>query len=172
MFGHRESEDFDFFMSSDFDTGELFRACLEHFPLQHVEKILESENTLWITVDRVKMSFFTLKNPLLESLIHTPYFDMASLRDIAAMKLWAVQQRATQKDYIDLVYIIREIGLTELLESFQEKYGDIIAGSLLLKSLIYFDDVSEVGIKMLRKDYSWRNIQKELENIVKEYMKK
>lgn len=95
IFGHRESEDFDFFVSSDFDTEELFSFCQSHFSDKHIEKILESENTLWITVDSIKISFFTLKSPILEPYIETPYFDIASIRDIGAMKLWAIQHRAT-----------------------------------------------------------------------------
>jgi hypothetical protein len=48
---------------------------------------LISENTLWITVDGVKLSFFMLSRPLIESLIITDYVDLASIRDIAAMKM-------------------------------------------------------------------------------------
>ncbi len=171
IFGHRESEDFDFFMNADFDTEELFSFCQSHFSNRHIEKILESENTLWITVDNIKLSFFTLKSPILEPYIETPYFDIASIRDIGTMKLWAIQHRATQKDYIDLVYIIRAIWIVSLLKSFEEKYGNIIAESLLLKSLIYFDDVNNVGIKMLTENYDWKEIRSELEKVVKKYMK-
>lgn len=88
------------------------------------------------------------------------------------MKLWAIQQRATQKDYIDILSIIREIWLSRVLECFREKYGDIISESLLIKSIIYFDDVDRLEIKMIAWDsYDWKDIQNELIKEVKKYMK-
>lgn len=168
MFGHRESEDFDFFASEDFDPQELFSFCQSHFPDRQIENILEAENTLWITVDTIKMSFFVLKRPMLEPLIETSYFNMASVRDIGAMKLAAIQHRATVKDYIDIAYILRTIGLDVLTRDFREKYGEIIAKPQLLKSLIYFADINTDWVKMLTQDYSWSQIQRELEKKVKE----
>jgi hypothetical protein len=50
-------------------------------------QILISENTLWITVDKIKISFFMLSNPLIEPVIKSDYLDIASIRDIAAMKI-------------------------------------------------------------------------------------
>jgi predicted nucleotidyltransferase component of viral defense system len=31
------------------------------------------------------------------------------MEDIGAMKLWAIQNRATSKDYVDLYYLIKTI---------------------------------------------------------------
>lgn len=169
MFGHRESEDFDFFTNEDFDPRELFVFCQKHFPGRHIENILEAENTLWITVDAIKISFFTLKTPMLEPCINTHYFDLASVRDIAAMKLGAIQHRATRKDYVDIAYILRTIDLGMLLQDFRDKYGDVIAETRLLKSLVYFADVEDGGIKMLSNNSNWSQIQEELKEAVKKY---
>jgi len=168
IFGHRESEDFDFFTGEDFDPWELFSFCQNHFPGRQVENILEAENTLWITVDAIKMSFFVLKRPMLEPLIETPYFNIASVRDIGVMKLAAIQHRATIKDYIDIAYILRTIELDLLIKDFKDKYGEIIAKPQLLKSLIYFADINIDWVRMLTDNYNWNQIQKELEKRVKE----
>jgi Nucleotidyl transferase AbiEii toxin, Type IV TA system len=87
IYGHRESEDFDFFSHDVFDPHELFLICCSHFSGRQIMQTLISENTLWITVDGVKLSFFMLSRPLIESLIITDYMDLASIRDIAAMKM-------------------------------------------------------------------------------------
>ena len=87
IFEHRESEDFDFFVGSNFSTEELFSFCQKLFIGRKIEKILDSKNTLWITVDEVKLSFFTLEAPILQPFIKTQYFDIASIYDIGAMKL-------------------------------------------------------------------------------------
>jgi predicted nucleotidyltransferase component of viral defense system len=108
----------------------------------------------------VKLSFFTLSRPLLEPLIITEYLDIASLRDITAMKMGAIQGRATEKDYIDLAHILDTLSIADLLSTFREKYGDIISESILLKSLVYFDDVIPASIRVLDETYTWENSQK------------
>ncbi len=167
IFGHRESIDFDFFCKNDFDTRTLFAFCQEIFEWKHIEKIMESKNTLWITIDAIKISFFTLKNELLEPLIHTEYIDIASVPDIAAMKLWAIQNRATNKDYIDLACIIDHIGLRNTLQSFSQKHGDIVSDSQLLKSLLYFEDIENEPLKLKKHQKNWEETKLYLQKIIK-----
>jgi len=38
------------------------------------------------------------------------------------MKLWAIQKRATNKDYVDLYYILQKISLKDLIDAFFQKY--------------------------------------------------
>jgi hypothetical protein len=38
------------------------------------------------------------------------------------MKLWAIQKRATNKDYVDLYFIFQKIGLSELIDKFYIKF--------------------------------------------------
>lgn len=128
---------------------------------------MESKNTLWITIDAIKISFFTLKNELLEPLIHTEYIDIASVPDIAAMKLWAIQNRATNKDYIDLACIIDHIGLRNTLQSFSQKHGDIVSDSQLLKSLLYFEDIENEPLKLKKHQKNWEETKLYLQKIIK-----
>lgn len=172
IYRHRESEDFDFFSPDGFDPQELFVLCCSHFSGMRVTQTLISENTLWVTVDGVKLSFFTLSRPLIEPLIITDYLDIASIRDIAAMKMWAIQARATEKDYIDLAHITDTLSIVDLLSVFREKYGDIISESILLKALVYFEDVIPAPIRIIDPRYSWENSKKILEKKVREYILK
>jgi len=55
IFWHRESMDFDFFISKDIDTKELFEKCLEIFFWYEVIKIYEEKNTLYILVKEIKI---------------------------------------------------------------------------------------------------------------------
>lgn len=172
LYGHRESEDFDFFCQTSFDPHRLFVECLSHFAGRKVVQILISENTLWITVDEIKISFFMLTNPLIEPLLTTEYLNIASIRDIAAMKMWAIQHRATEKDYIDLAHITDTLSVDDLFGVFREKYGDIISESILLKSLVYFEDVIPAPIRIIDPRYSWENSQEVLKKIVRDYIEK
>jgi hypothetical protein len=143
---------------------------MEHFTGRSIVQTLIADNTLWLSVDGVKLSFFTLKRPLISPLISTEYLDLASLRDIAAMKMGAIQGRATEKDYIDLAHITDTLSISDLFSAFREKYGDIISESILLKSLIYFDDVTPAPIRIIDTHYTWDNSKKILEEKVKRYI--
>jgi predicted nucleotidyltransferase component of viral defense system len=59
---------------------------------------------------------------LINNLIKTVFFDLANYKDIAAMKLWAIQKRATNKDYVDLYYILQKIDLEDLINCFFIKF--------------------------------------------------
>ncbi|MDA3840709.1 MAG: nucleotidyl transferase AbiEii/AbiGii toxin family protein [Patescibacteria group bacterium] len=139
--GHRDSVDFDFFKQGNIDTTELFTAIKEVFVDYKVLKIQEDKNTLTVLIDGdVKLSFFSYRYKLLKNLIEEDYLALASIEDIACMKLSAILSRATNKDYIDLYFIFKEHDFEEILDLCQKKFEDIDV-NLILKSLVYFDDI-------------------------------
>ena len=150
IFWHRESIDFDFFIESDIDTQKLFNKSLEIFQWFEIMKTFEEKNTLYLSVNWVKLSFFTFKHKNIKKVINTKYFNIFDIEDIWAMKLWAIQNRATNKDYVDLYYIINKIWLKTLLDDFELKFWKIVSNSYLLKSLCYFDDLTNE--KLILKD--------------------
>ena len=160
IFGHRQSIDFDFFISQDIDTSALFADCLQIFADQSVQKIFESHNTLYISVDGVKISFFAYHHPPIQALLESEYFQLYHIRDIAAMKLRAIQNRATNKDYVDLYYLIRELGLQQILQDFVQKFWPVVSESYLLKSLIYFEDLDNEPLVLTDQSLSFEDVQK------------
>ncbi|MDR3169883.1 MAG: nucleotidyl transferase AbiEii/AbiGii toxin family protein [Candidatus Peribacteria bacterium] len=63
-FGHRESVDFDFFTATPLVPEVLFEQCVNIFSPLPVQKTLTSENTLYILVNEIKISFMTYDYPL------------------------------------------------------------------------------------------------------------
>lgn len=167
IFWHRESIDFDFFIEKDLDTNDLFEKCLDIFEGFEIKKIFEEKNTLYITVNGVKISFFTYKYKNIWDFINNTYFNIASIEDIWAMKLWAIQNRATNKDYVDLYFIIKTIWLKNLINNFFKKFWWVVSDSYLLKSLIYFDDIIEDKLIIKDKNINFDFIKKWLEEFVK-----
>lgn len=141
--GHRDSVDFDFFSSSDLDTEKLFNEFTDVFQEYDLLKIQEEKNTLGILIDNdINLSFFTYRYPLLNPLINEDNLHIASLDDTACMKLSAITGRASNKDYIDLYFILQKRPLDELLILSAKKFKDIDT-NIILKSLIYFEDIEE-----------------------------
>lgn len=110
-------------------------------------KVQEEKNTLTVFIDdNIKLSFFTYNYKLLDKLINEPDFRIASILDIACMKLAAIVSRAANKDYIDLYFILQEIKLETVLDKLRLKMPELDA-NLVLKSLVYFKDVNKEPIK-------------------------
>ena len=140
--GHRDSADFDFFKEGEIDTQKLFNDLEDIFKEHHLLKIQEERNTLGLIVDdSIKLSFFGYKYKLIRELLREENLSLASLEDIGCMKLSAVTGRASNKDYIDLYYILQKVELRNLLAKAAEKFPDLDQ-NLILKSLVYFDDVN------------------------------
>lgn len=162
MFGHRESIDFDFFIPKNLDTIKLFEKCLDIFSWFEIIKTFEEKNTLYISVNWVKISFFTYNYENVSDIISTKYFNIYSVDDISAMKIWAIQNRATNKDYVDIYYIIREIWLEKVISNFFNKFWHVISKTYLLKSLVYFDDIINEPLILKDKNLSFEDIKKYL----------
>jgi hypothetical protein len=141
QFGHRDSVDFDFFTDKEVKMDSLFNGLKVNFEGRKLKKIQEDKDTLTILIDNnVKVSFFRYEYPLINNLIETDYFKIASIEDIGCMKCAAILSRSLLKDYIDLYFIIKRVGLKNLLNYCLKKFEDIDI-SLILKSLMYYDDM-------------------------------
>ncbi len=139
--GHRDSIDFDFFKEQSFDTEKLFAKLEQVFKNHKILKTQEEHNTLGVVVDEtIKISFMSYNYVLLKLLIESDYFPLASITDIGCMKLSAITSRSVLKDYVDLYFILKQISLREMIMLCETKFPNI-DGNLILKSLVYFDDV-------------------------------
>lgn len=139
--GHRDSVDFDFFKQDNIDTSKLFGKIKNIFHGYKILKIQEEKNTLTVLVDEnIKLSFFSYKYKLIKETRKEKCLSLASVEDIACMKLSAILSRATNKDYIDLYYIFKKYDFEKILNLCEKKFDDIDV-NLILKSLVYFDDV-------------------------------
>jgi Nucleotidyl transferase AbiEii toxin, Type IV TA system len=143
--GHRTSLDFDFFSSESFTEDEL----RDSIPFAHDAQVAQrAHNTLSLLLpefDDVRISFF---GGLTVNRITDPEFDdqqtilVASLDDIAAMKLAVITQRAAVRDYIDLAALLRcGLDLPRALASARAVYRHEFDPMLALKALSYFDDL-------------------------------
>lgn len=169
--GHRDSIDFDFFTDKPFLTNELYEKITRLFQGRQVVKTQEEKNTLSVLVDeKIKISFFAYQYKLIKPLIETEYFKIASIEDIALMKLSSITSRSVMKDYVDLYFILQKISLSELLGLVKEKFPSSDT-NLMLKSLVYFDDIVDEPVMYKHNhEIDFESIKKFIENAVKDYL--
>ena len=106
------------------------------------------------------MRFFQYRYDLLQPFTYWPdgNCNLASLDDLAAMKLVAIAQRGSRKDFIDMYVLIQQYKpLNELLSTYQKKYRtDNIAPVLM--GLSYFDDAEHEPDPALW-NVEWREVK-------------
>lgn len=166
--GHRDSVDFDFFTDKQINTQELYYRIMDIFKNHKIEKVQEEKNTLSVIIDsEIKLSFFHYPYQIIEKLVEDEYFRMASIIDIACMKLSAIVGRSVLKDYIDIYFILQQFDLNDILVVARRKMPDL-EENLILKSLIYFEDVTlDKIIFKNSKDVSFEKVKDFLIRIVK-----
>lgn len=102
--GHRVSVDFDFFTRKEFNE-KIFIQRLVKLPVKFQAERTERGTILGFT-DRTKFSLFYYDYPLLAKPREFLNINICDIRDIAPMKLAAISDRGTKRDFIDLYFII------------------------------------------------------------------
>ena len=125
-----------------------------------MELYSEDKDTINAGIDEILISFFTSGIPLLNGLLKYENISIASLVDVALMKLSAISGRGSKKDFIDLYFLLTQFKLSDLLEKFQVKYGRESSNIYhLLKSLVYFDDAENQPSPVMLKQVSWSEVK-------------
>jgi len=152
---HRESIDLDFFTQKDLDFLQY-----EHLIRPH-SILFRSKNKIHAEVEKVKISFFHYPYSLLQPLNRLNDISVAHLEDILCMKINAIINRGSRKDFTDVYFIMQELSLSpeKCIELFQTKYG-AYNPLVIHKSMTYFVDAdNEPELKML-KPVRWEEIKK------------
>ena len=168
--GHRQSIDFDWFRDQSLDDPHQYAGRLRRRGLAwQLEQA--APGTLHGTVDGVKVSFLYYQYPLIEERVTISGHSctMASLRDLGCMKLAAVAQRGSRKDFVDIWALVEHgFELSEMLAGYRKKYAtDDIAH--LLTSLTYFDDAELEPMPVMLIDIAWVDIRDAIRRWVKEF---
>ena len=158
--GHRNSIDIDLFGSKEID-GLIFKSF---FKSKEISLIQESKNILVLKVDNIKIDFVNYKYPLLDDISTIDNIRLASLKDIAAMKLSAIAGRGSKKDFVDLYYLLNYFTLEQMITFYNTKYND---GSefLVRKSLTYFEDADSEPMPRMMNDITWEDIKSHISKI-------
>ncbi len=140
---HRLSIDLDWFTENPMGDAMLLASRLQNVVALSISEV--GPGTLHALSDNVRLSFLEYRYPLLEPVTISPNFHapLASLADIACMKLSAVAQRGSRKDFIDVYTLVQRYSpLADLLALYQRKYElkDITS---VLYGLVYFDDAEK-----------------------------
>ena len=163
-FGHRRSRDLDFFTPAEFSVDQW---------RQKWEKELDFKmfNQDWQTLegeaDGVKLALFFYKYPLIKKTKIYKNIRVAELEDLASMKLEAIVNRGTKRDFIDIYYLIKKFGLKKVFAFYNRKHGNLGERELLLKkALIYFSETESDEMPDMLIATDWNEVKKYLEKTI------
>jgi len=142
--GHRRSIDFDLFSKKKFSNRSLLNKIIDLGG--HDEIIVDRQNELTLMIKKIKFTFFYYPYDIDYSQNFGYRIKMPDLLTLAAMKAFALGQRAKWKDYVDLYFIIKDhFSIGEI----SQKGKNIFDGfneKLFRSQLSYFDNINYAEI--------------------------
>lgn len=167
QYGHRMSVDLDFFGKIETDNIDIKEQ------LQDVGKlsvIKESRNINVFVIDGVKVDFINYPYQWIDEAVVDETVLLASPRDIAAMKVNAIEGRGSKKDFIDLYFLLQHYSIQDILGFYAKKYPEYSIFRALM-SLTYFEDAESQFMPQMFTNVSWEDIKNTLRKAVAEVSK-
>ena len=164
--GHRKSIDIDLFgnLSSDYDS-----LIDELKTLGEVVPLKNSKNIHSLLINEIKVDIVNYEYKWLSNKISADNIYLATIDDIAAMKLNAIIGRGSKKDFIDLFFILKDYSLATIMGFYTKKYNDGSA-FLVLKSLIYFEDAEIEEMPFMFNNITWQTVKDSIKKAHASYM--
>ncbi len=163
----RESFDFDFCVLDMFNSDVLIS---ELKSIGNIEVKQNQKGTVDVLLDGVQVSFFFYPNNLVDDIVNNneiPDLKMASILDIAAMKVAAIGGRGAKKDFFDLYNIMKKcnIDTEKLASAVIKKFGTNVNYVNMIMGLSYFEDAESEELPRTFVEYDWNTIKQFFINI-------
>lgn len=168
QYGHRQSVDLDFFGTPAANQDEL---------LEMVEKIgscrlrNRTKNILQLIVNGIMVDIVDYSQyPWIDDSVCLDGITLASPKDIAAMKINAIEGRGTKKDFVDIYQLLQHYSLDDLLTFYSQKYPNYSIFRALL-SLNYYDDAEQQAMPKMFISAGWEEMKEAISSAVNSYQR-
>ncbi len=139
--GHRQSIDFDMFSEEKFGNQSLLNKISAFGEPDEI--IVNRSGELTLIIKGVKLTFFNFPYKISFSENFGYKIKMPDILTLAAMKAFALGQRAKWKDYVDLYFILKDHHtIAEISQKGQEIFGNAFNEKLFRSQLAYFDGIN------------------------------
>ena len=164
--GHRKSIDIDLFTNKAFDP----KALANHLNAQYkAENTTVLGNAVFTWLEGVKTDLLAHQYPWIRPHTEAGGVRMASMEDIAAMKLHAIVQSGSRlKDYVDVFLLLERNSLDQMVAAYTAKYNDG-SPTVAKNALLYHHEIDfGKGVEMINRQMRWPEISKRLKEAVVE----
>lgn len=163
--GHRISIDLDLFAYSQVDVGPILDA-IDH--LGEIRVVNQTSRILNLFINEIKVDFVSYRYSFIKPPLNIDNLRLASIDDIAAMKLSAITGRGSRKDFVDLYFILQQYSLPQIFDFYRSKFPN---GNdfLVTKSLTYFDDAEIEPMPNMIMRVNWEEVKSKITQEVKNH---
>ena len=163
--GHRISVDLDIFGKWNYseDLADSFSA------IGQAEKESGTPNgrMAFFYIDGVKVDCVAYDMyEWLEPPVEEDEVRLASIRDIAAMKINAITNRGTRKDFVDMARLLDDYSLNDIFAWYREKYP-AANPALAMRSLSYFVDAEKMPMPRMLIPFDWEEAKDRIRSSVR-----
>lgn len=162
QYGHRQSVDLDFFGSMDADD-ETLREQLRTCGTLKIHS--ESQNIKLYFINGIKVDVVNYSYPWIEEAVKEDGLSLASPKDIAAMKIAAIEGRGTKKDFIDIDELLKHFSLSDILDFYKKKYDEGSSFRAML-SLSYFEDAELQPMPQMFTNIEWESVKNNIRTVI------
>lgn len=163
-YGHRVSVSLDFFSAEPFSPSQIEAELTQLYPALRTTSL--TEGSICCILDGIKVEAFHYPYKHLSSVELMDGLTLASLPDNAVMKLSALVNRGTKKDFVDVAELLNHISLEKLLEYYADKYPQS-SSFIALTSLSYFTDAEREADPIFLKNQSWQSVKDHIQAAVR-----
>ena len=161
--GHRTSTDIDLFTTEKFDTESFLNTIRVDYQVS-IRHLMG--HAILVDIAEVKTDFVFQQSQIIGEIIEKDSIRMASLKDIAAMKISAITARGRKRDFIDLYCLMKHYPLPDIINFFLDKYKDATA-MLAIRSLFYFVDAENDFDPKCFFTYNWKKVKQTITTAAK-----
>ena len=165
QYGHRSSVDLDFFGDVDASTEELSQVLGQ---VGAVTLMGQGKMIKGFVVDSIRIDIVSYAYPWLEDAVVEDGLRLASPVDIAAMKVYAIENRGSRKDFIDMYFLLKHYSLDEILLFYKRKYPEH-SEFVALRSLTYFEDAESFAMPKMYASFDWEDLKRSIIAAVSQY---
>lgn len=164
--GHRKSIDLDLFGNQKIDTFHLIHFLKTLGAVRGVQSSGKIDSLFCndVKIDIVHYQYDWIDAPMVKNELR-----LASTKEIAAMKIAAIINRGTKKDFIDLNELLTIYSFKQIIDFYVQKYKD---GSVFfaIKSIVYFNDAEEQEMPIMFHDITWEQVKTNIKQAQSSYL--
>ena len=161
--GHRRSIDLDLFGTIRLEPLELTQE-LRTYGTVSIRSA--SQRIHRMIIRDIQLDIVQYDYPWIAPQIDEQGVRLAGIPDIVAMKLAALTNRGTKKDFVDLAFLLEHFSLPQMLEFYQHKFEDGEPFPVL-KSLVYFADAEDDPMPHMLTPLDWSEAKARIEDSVR-----
>jgi predicted nucleotidyltransferase component of viral defense system len=169
-YGHRHSEDLDFFSNENFDRQLIIEELIKIYNNQFIHQETGFKKSLFCSIKDVKVDVVYYPHPLIRPLINEDDIIFYSDEDIAAMKIQAILGRGKKKDFWDLALLLEKHGLANIIDWHTEKFPNQMLLISIPQTITYFDDAENSPNPECLLGLSWEDVKNKIRSAVRDYL--